>query len=232
MHLQDEPPNWNSDSEMGLESISEPDFDLPDEDDEFADAEDHMRSGSASPDTSLPSTNSKYAEEGDTEEDPVDPITPGPGRSTFLNIRAPGRLEKQSSTSTTGSSQADSLSFDDEDDEEWVAPEYTPQPEQYTVPSMLADPPDVLDSQATIVREPSEGSNSEPGRQRKKTKRRTTRPPPPEQYPFPATHDEVEEPVRTPSKRVPQMRTQKARDGGRTQSGGVRGIPADDIDDA
>ena len=40
-HLQDEPPNWNSDMEMGLESISEPDFDLPDEDDEFADADDH-----------------------------------------------------------------------------------------------------------------------------------------------------------------------------------------------
>ena len=32
--LQDEPPNWTSDSDMGLESISEPDIDLPEEDDE------------------------------------------------------------------------------------------------------------------------------------------------------------------------------------------------------
>ena len=36
---------------------------------------------------------------------------------------------------------------------------------------------------------------------------------------------------RPPARRVPQMRTAKARDGGRTQSGGVRGVPADDLDD-
>lgn len=228
-HLQDEPPNWNSDSEMGLESISEPDFDLPDEDDEFADAEDHMRSSSASPDTSLPSNHSKYAEEGDTEDDPVDPITPGPGRNTFMNIRAPGRLEKQASTSTTGSSQADSLSFDDEDDEEWGAPEFTPQ----AAPGAGPEAGELLASQATIVREASEGSSvgAEPGRQRKK-KKRPAKAPPPEQYPFPATNADEDEPARSPGKRVPQMRTQKARDGGRTQSGGVRGIPADDIDDS
>lgn len=215
---------------MGLESISEPDFDLPDEDEEFADAEDHIRSTSASPDTSLPSTNSKYAEEGDTEDDPVDPITPGPGRNTFTNLRAPGQIEKQSSTSTAGSSQAGSLSFDDEDDEEWVAPEYTSQPEAGPS-SPLVEPPDLLNSQATITRETSESSNSEPDKHRKKTKKKTVKPPP-EQYPFPASTDEVEELApRSPSKRIPQMRTQKARDGGRTQSGGVRGIPADDIDD-
>ena len=55
----------------------------------------------------------------------------------------------------------------------------------------------------------------------------------PEQYPFPASYGDAEEQEqpRSPGKRVPQMRTQKARDGGRTQSGGVRGIPADDIED-
>ena len=212
---------------MGLESISEPDFDLPDEDDEFADAEDQLRSASASPDTSLPSTHSKYAEEGDTEDDPVDPITPGPGRSTFSEISAPGRIEKQASTSTTGSSQADSLSFDDEDDEEWAVPQYASQREE-NQQSSLGDPPDLLNSQATIVREASESSVSEPDKHRKKAKKKKAKvPPPPEQYPFPATHDEADEPPR----RVPQMRTAKARDGGRTQSGGVRGIPADDIED-
>lgn len=214
---------------MGLESISEPDFDLPDEDDEFADAEDHMRSASASPDTSVPSTNSKYTEEGDTEDEPVDPITPGPGRNAFSDIRAPGQIEKQSSTSTTGSSQADSLSFDDEDDEEWIATDYTREPEQ-DASSPLIDPPDLLNSQATIIRETSESSSSEPSRHRRKTKKKTAKPAP-VQYPFPASTDEVEEAPRSPSKRVPQMRTAKARDGGRTQSGGVRGIPADDIDD-
>ena len=57
------------------------------------------------------------------------------------------------------------------------------------------------------------------------------------QYPFPASSagaDENEEEAmmaRPPARRVPQMRTAKARDGGRTQSGGVRGVPADDLDD-
>ncbi|KIP05763.1 hypothetical protein PHLGIDRAFT_107790 [Phlebiopsis gigantea 11061_1 CR5-6] len=227
LHLQDEPPTWTTDSEMGLESISEPDFDMPDEDDEFADAEDQMRSASASPDTSLPSNHSKYAEEGDTEDDPVDPITPGAGRSTFSEITAPGHIEKQASTSTTGSSQADSLSFDDEDDEEWAVPQHASQREESTQ-SPLMDPPDLVNSQTTVVRETSESSVSEPDKHRKKAKKKKAKaPPPPEQYPFPATHDEVEEPPR----RVPQMRTAKARDGGRTQSGGVRGIPADDIED-
>ena len=32
-------------------------------------------------------------------------------------------------------------------------------------------------------------------------------------------------------KRVPQMRTAKARDGGRTQSGGIKGVLMDDADD-
>lgn len=219
--------------EMGLESISEPDFDLPDEDDDFADAEDRMREGSASPDTSLPSTNSKKSvEEDDTEDDPVDPITPGPGRSTFSDIRAPGHLEKQPSTSTTGSSHTDSLSFDDEDDEEWEAPEHTSRPD-YSASSALRDPPELLDSQATITRETSESSTSDPGRaHRKKTKKKHTKPKI-EQYPFPATyHDASEEPTTPIERRIPQMRTQKARDGGRTQSGGVRGIPADDLDDS
>lgn len=229
LHLQDEPPNWNSDSEMGMESISEPDFDLPDEDDEFADADDHMREGSASPDTSLPSTSSKSPEEDDTEDDPVDPITPGPGRTGFSNVRSPGHLEKQPSTSTTGSSQADSLSFDDEDDEEWESSEFTPHVGHRTSPGQ--DAPELLESQATITRETSESSYSDVGRaHHKKAKKKHTKRKP-EQYPFPATHHD-EPAAATSERRIPQMRTQKARDGGRTQSGGVRGIPADDLDDA
>ncbi|GJE89232.1 cysteine protease atg4-like protein [Phanerochaete sordida] len=233
LHLQDEPPNWNSDSEMGLESISEPDFDLPDEDDEFADAEDRMREGSASPDTSVPSTSSKSPEEDDTEDDPVDPITPGPGRVAFSDVRAPGHLEKQASTSTTGSSHADSLSFDDEDDEEWESPDFGSHA-GHSAPATLREPPELLDSQATITRETSESASSDPGRvHRKKAKKKHAKSKP-EQYPFPAaTHDGGEELFAPPSdRRIPQMRTQKARDGGRTQSGGVRGIPADDLDDS
>lgn len=215
---------------MGLESISEPDFDMPEEedDDEFADAEDRIRSASASPDTSLPSTHSKS--EVDTEEDPLDPITPGPGRMGFHDVRAPGRMQKQGSTSTTGSSQADSLDFEDEDDEDWSAPEvYNVQPEaDLTTP--VSEEPDLVNSQATILR----GSVDMPSTVRskaKKSKKKSNRPPlPQQQFPFPATSTGEEE-APSPEKRVPQMRTAKARDGGRTQSGGVRGVPADDIDD-
>ena len=56
------------------------------------------------------------------------------------------------------------------------------------------------------------------------------------QYPFPAADPEEEEPEPPPQmqaqgKRVPQMRTAKARDGGRTQSGGIKGVLMDDADD-
>lgn len=228
---------------MGLESISEPDIDLPDEDDEFSDAQDDLRSASASPDTSLPSTNSRPVsmEGGDTEDDPVGPVTPGAAKTSFTDIRAPGHLQKTPSSSTTASSNPDSLDFDDEDDEEWVAPElFTPQEDEYNVKTPVIDPPALVASQATITRETSESSQSEaatPEKRRKKSssssKRRTARKPtPPQQFPFPATQDEDEDDTpRSPSKRVPQMRTAVARDGGRTQSGGIRGVPTSDTDD-
>jgi len=54
-------------------------------------------------------------------------------------------------------------------------------------------------------------------------------------YPFPSsTTGEVEtedDKKENGGRRIPQMRTTKARDGGRTQSGGVRGILVDDGDD-
>ena len=58
-----------------------------------------------------------------------------------------------------------------------------------------------------------------------------------QQFPFPAADPEEEEPELlqvnplAQGKRVPQMRTAKARDGGRTQSGGIKGVLMDDADD-
>ena len=79
------------------------------------------------------------------------------------------------------------------------------------------------------AREASESSSSEPGRAHRKKAKKKPAKPKIEQYPFPATyHDASEEPESASAapgeRRIPQMRTQKARDGGRTQSGGVRGI--------
>ncbi|KAI0089801.1 peptidase family C54-domain-containing protein [Irpex rosettiformis] len=230
LHIQDEPPNWNSDLEAGMESISEPDIDLPEEDDEFSDAQEELRSASASPDTSLPSTNSKM-EEDDTEGDCMDPITPGIAKISFKNIRAPGHMQKAPSTSTTGSSAPDSLDFEDEEDEEWLAPEvFTPQPE-YGMSTPVIEPPTLDESQLTVTREASDNSHGEGDLEKRKRKsKKKGKDIAPVQFPFPATAGEEEEP-KNAGKRVPQMRTQKARDGGRTQSGGVRGIPTDDFDD-
>ena len=219
---------------MGLESISEPDIDMPEDDeDEFSDAQDHVRSRSASPDTSLPSAHSKFAEEGDTEEDPVDPITPGAGRSSFVNIIPPEVMQKSNSTGTTDSSGVDSLSFDDEDDVEWVAHDVMTPQQEYTRPAAAYDDDDPLaESQATIGARASHesGLGAEHGRHKRKAGKKKHAKAPPQQYPFPATPG-GDDTSKSPPRRVPQMRTAKARDGGRTQSGGVRGVPADDIDD-
>ena len=225
---------------MGLESISEPDIDLPedddDDDDEFSDAQDHEdneRSRSNSPVTSLPSSSSK-AEEGDTEDDPVDPVTPGAGKSSFVNILPP-MLQKSVSTSTTesASSGIDSVSFDDEDEVEWVGHDMdvmTPQQEYYA--SAAAFDASLTESQATISPRSSQsglGGTEHTKQKRKPGKKKHSKTAPPQQYPFPATADDDD--ASGPPRRIPQMRTAKARDGGRTQSGGVRGVPADDLDD-
>lgn len=213
-----------------MESISEPDIDLPEEDDDFSDAQEDLRSASASPDTSLPSHHSK-TDEDDTEEDLLDPITPGMTKISFKNVRAPGHMQKAPSTSTTGSSATDSLDFEDEEDEEWLAPEvFTPQPE-YGMPTPVIEPPTLDESQLTVTREASDNSPGDADLEKRKRKsKKKGKDAAPVQFPFPATAGEEEEPKNT-GKRVPQMRTQKARDGGRTQSGGVRGIPTDDFDD-
>ena len=75
-----------------------------------------------------------------------------------------------------------------------------------------------------------EAARAKPTRRCKSTKKKTGGKAAPQQFPFPATPGE-DEAAKSPPRRVPQMRTAKARDGGRTQSGGVRGVPVDDFDD-
>ncbi|KAH8091391.1 peptidase family C54-domain-containing protein [Cristinia sonorae] len=267
LSIQDEPPNWPSDSEMGLESISEPDIDMPEDDDELEDgsSSEHGRSRSASvssPDTSVRSQGGTGSGPGsksevDTEEDPIDPITPGPTRGTFeFGVEElPERMKREESTGSN------SLDFEDEDDEEWVDPQFTPQTPAptWTTPqqqqggleappmakshsmqstiSLDSDPgPGVVKHRKTKKSSSSQGTihRSQSRRERQASSQSQ------EQYPFPATSDDPTEEGEhhmkptgqyESGKRVPQMRTAKARDGGRTQSGGVRGVPTDDLDD-
>ncbi|CCL99974.1 uncharacterized protein FIBRA_01999 [Fibroporia radiculosa] len=231
--IQDEPPNWPSDSEdnIGLESISEPDIDLPEEDDELSDP----RSTSASPDASMQGTGSKS--ELDTEDDPIDPVTPGAGKSSF-------EIPEQTKSEPEPD---DPIDFDDEEDEEWMDPApYPPTtPDVESAPPLIphqqlqAPPIAVSNSTDSTLSTASTGSGKKRKKSRKGTLKNKASPPQaqtPVQFPFPATSPAEELPVEVAagnsgSKRVPQMRTAKARDGGRTQSGGVRGVPADDIDD-
>ena len=261
--LANEPPHYPSDSDdMGLESISEPDIDMPD-DEEFS----LGNSPGGSPDGSLRGSavggGGSVKSEVDTEEDPIAPLTPSAGKTSF-DIDAPERMKRAPSGSTQ-----DSLSFDDEEDEEWADP-----PEFSNSHLPLEDPaaakagmsvsrssPEVLSpSSSPPAVAPARSTSSTTSRGTGKTTRRkskskkgaagagavkTPRPAPHQeaqvQYPFPAADPEDEEyPSLAPpsqqqqqaqGKRVPQMRTAKARDGGRTQSGGIKGILMDDADD-
>lgn len=244
-YIHDEPPNWPSDPEdsIGLESISEPDIDMPEDDDD--DFSDRARSPSASPDTSVQGVGSKS--EADTEDDPIGPVTPGPGtaKSSF-DIPQHDIMMKSNTVD-------EPISFDDEEDEEWGDPAEYPEGEGESAPSVVRgqiQAPPMAPSLSTS----STGTTG--SKKRKKTKKSSNSrekqvpvpvpvPMPPVQFPFPATSPDDEGSPREPedyearerqttetgNKRVPQMRTAKARDGGRTQSGGVRGVPTDDFDD-
>lgn len=247
-YIHDEPPNWPSDPEdsIGLESISEPDIDMPEDDDDFSDG---PRSPSASPDTSVQGVGSKS--EADTEDDPIGPVTPGPGtaKSSF-DIPQHDVMTKSKNTVD------EPISFDDEEDEEWGDPAEYPEGEGDSTPSVVRSEQQVqAPPMAPSLSTSSTMSTGTTGsKKRKKTKKGTREKqvpvpvpmPPPVQFPFPATSPDDEgsphesedyearerQTTETGNKRVPQMRTAKARDGGRTQSGGVRGVPADDFDDS
>ncbi|KAF9269781.1 hypothetical protein L218DRAFT_1072559 [Marasmius fiardii PR-910] len=255
--IQDEPPTWPNDSDdnMGLESISDPedvtDLDVDDDDaensakalddDEEDEDEDEnfydTRSTSASVSSRSGRGEGGRSEEVDTEEDPVDPITPGPS-SRF-------------SVPTAGAQDSPAGSDDIEDD--WVdpsvptSPMLTPQPTQQ---------PEILDSDAIPAVVPrmskSRSSGSSASGKKKKGKKsqqvpvpvpriKVPSPPSKESFPFPVatTFDDGTEwsasssssgGVEVPVQEI-RMHTARARDGGRTQSGGVKGILTDDWTD-
>ncbi|KAH9920526.1 uncharacterized protein BXZ73DRAFT_91912 [Epithele typhae] len=227
--LANEPPHYPSDSDdMGLESISEPDMTCPKK------TKTSSTHGSAVGGSAAGSAKSEV----DTEEDPIAPLTPSVGKPSFDIDRI-----KRTASGTT----QDSLEFDDEDDEEWADP-----PEFAASRASLAAAPNARPATASNPEPPpqmaaSRSTSSTASKTSGKTARRkkgssgsgsgsgavkTARPA--VQYPFPAGDPEVEDepmPQQPQGKRVPQMRTAKARDGGRTQSGGIKGVLMDDTDD-
>ncbi|EIW65350.1 cysteine protease ATG4 [Trametes versicolor FP-101664 SS1] len=246
--LANEPPQYPSDSDdMGLESVSEPDIDMPD-DDEFSLGNSPAGSVHGS------GVGGSVKSEVDTEDDPIAPLTPSAGKASFdIDSGAPERMKREPSSR----SSQDSLSFDDEDDEEWEDPAEFPTPMMPSEPEPVhirathnhTEAPMPIAKSHSTSSTTSNSTTASTEKTRRKTKKgtsasaKTPRAAPHQQevqvqYPFPAAYPgEEAEALPSPpdpqgqGKRVPQMRTAKARDGGRTQSGGVKGILVDDADD-
>lgn len=252
--IADERPSWGDidSDDMGLESVSEPDMDsVADDQDDFFDTQTgesrSVRSSTAE---------SQYAQRAKTQDTPVavrrgesemsttdesmEVITPGPRHSTRFDVR-------------TGSKDAVGLEDEDEEDSEWVDPA-PPPADVRQLPlaengapisvSISATPsPDLVprstgharvsESESPSSSEGRYGGHESPTDHYERSGKQRAR------YPFPGGDAEDESPsdlMRYPksSGKPPQLRNVRARDGGRTKSGGVRGLvgmdsPVDDF---
>jgi cysteine protease ATG4 len=134
---------------------------------------------------------------GGTEDDPVGPVTPSAANNNSLpHNTKPTAIE----FSRTISSDSTDL-----DDEEWVDP--TPIPPTPLETSPPAFPPPII----------AKTKSSSSGKSRKRKEPRA-------HVPFPSSVQEGVQEDRP--RRIPQMSTARGRDGGRTQSGGVKGVIA------
>ncbi|RDB31089.1 Cysteine protease ATG4 [Hypsizygus marmoreus] len=281
--VQDEPPTWPSDSDdnMGLESISEPDdLDLDmdmdeeddeargngDEDEEDEEAEQFFDTRSVSASVSSASASGSGASKGrrsksedvDTEEDPVDPITPGP--NSRFSIGQPPPSHEDEGKKGEELADAEEGRFEEGDiEDDWVDP---------SIPSSL--PPGPTSSAPASSQPPppsntsfgsADGDDDVPAVQPKATRGTTKKSKksgrkggqipvpvplvkiptpnryqqPQEHFPFPRSAEETSP---TPGERArnssagkgngKRMHTARARDGGRTQSGGVKGVLTED----
>ena len=203
---------------MGLESISEPDdMDLHPSDEEEDDSEPFF-DDAASKGHSRGTKSSDF----DTEEDPMGPITPGPGsRTTFDVPKVPGKEREEDGF------EPDELDGDEEEEEEeeedddsWVDPSVPTSPDVRS-PDRFSAPPMTLSK--------SNGSTSSGGsgtsRSKKSNTRKAREKEPPTHYPFPSSvEDSPGIMTGEENGNGVRMHTARARDGGRTQSGGVKGV--------
>lgn len=233
--IQDEPPSWPSDCDefMGLESIDEPDDlemdleddpseeetninkseDRPDNDDFF-----DTRSTSVSPVESSVKGGAKGSE-ADTEDDPIGPITPGPN-SAF-------EVDKLDENGLSKNDDFEEINGDDEDDDEWVDP---------SMPTPLAKPADRPFARP-MQQTKSTGSSRSLEKGKKGKKKKTIPvvkvPSPPlrteEHFPFPRAPGESLYEQTDGGGFEKRMNNARARDGGRTESGGVKAVLTDDV---
>lgn len=186
--------------------------------------------------------------EGDTEDDPVGPMTPGPATTPTIVTSTPVKTTPSGKSHAVNFARTTSASTEgDFDDEEWVDPTSVPATPLDTTPPSKAlfqknahsvPPPPVM------VKTKSSSSNSGKSRKHRKEARAPALLAPSVSVPFPSSspppsrqnQDGVaaggtgaagaggDDDGSDPSRRIPQMSTARARDGGRTQSGGVKGV--------
>lgn len=205
--VQDEPPTWPADSDdnMGLESISDPDdldMDMEEEGDDEDRELDARSASTSSAHLSSASTSRTKSSELDTEEDPVDPITPGPG-SKFEFPDPPGSNKPHHRPKAEEGGVFFEALDDMEDDDEWVDPVLTP--------TAVPPPP--------------------PPKKKKGKKKQVPVPVPMVNFPSaPGGEDGGRGDVSHERQRRQsmglslKMNNSRGRDGGRTQSGGVKGV--------
>ncbi len=205
--VQDEPPTWPADSDdnMGLESISDPDdldMDMEEEGDDEDRELDARSASTSSAHLSSASTSRTKSSELDTEEDPVDPITPGPG-SKFEFPDPPGSNKPHHRPKAEEGGVFVEALDDMEDDDEWVDPVLTP--------TAVPPPP--------------------PPKKKKGKKKQVPVPVPMVNFPSaPGGEDGGRGDVSHERQRRQsmglslKMNNSRGRDGGRTQSGGVKGV--------
>ncbi|KAG6332117.1 hypothetical protein ID866_6969 [Astraeus odoratus] len=239
--IQDEQPSWPSDSDefMGLESIDEPDDMEMDLEDEAAEADtdgdkperpDHddffdARSTSVSPVDGSVKGGAKGSE-ADTEEDPIGPITPGPN-SAFEVVKGGEELEKE----LLKNEDFEEIDANDDDDDEWVDPSM-PTPLAPSSERPYAQPIKPTKSTGSTG---SSGSKEKGKRgRRKKTAVPVVKAPSPatkveEHFPFPRSLEESFHEQTDGNGFEKRMNNARARDGGRTESGGVKAVLTDDV---
>ncbi|KAJ3758700.1 cysteine protease [Lentinula raphanica] len=264
--VADEAPSWAAESAdtMGLESMSDPDevdtLEFGDEDDsrigDDPSIDVSIKSRSRSASLSLSSqhgsggggrSDRSKSEEIDTEEDPVDPITPGPSATRFDSSVVHVPLASEAHVQES--------SFDGDDiEDDWVEP---------SIPSTPVHPShgpqsSTDDSTGVVIAPPMKKtrSTSSTASKKKKPKKQVPVPVPrvklpsaAESFPFPVATEDIsaEGPISLSYSssssmsgagddsvgvgaaiREKRMHNARARDGGRTQSGGVKGVLTDD----
>ena len=235
--------------------IADGDDDEEDDEDEFSlgNSPRHSPNGSAHGSGVAGSAKSEV----DTEDDPIAPLTPSAGKPSF---DMPDRMKREASASSSATQDSLGFD-DEDDEEWADPPEFSDthlplsaasSTSATTSPPPAAVAPAIAPARSKASTRSKGTSNSGKTARRKKNgagSAKTPRAAPEQvQYPFPGSADPEDEdeplppPVSLPQdaghstrqadgKRVPQMRTAKARDGGRTQSGGIKGVLMDDGDD-